>query len=153
MDGRQGRLRHEEAHENILGRQDRNDRRAGGERFAGPGQHVGAQTNTAYTGNNATIAPSSIVLPTGIANESALGSTNVFNLTLIDYAVELAYTISPLIRPIKIMGAEKYVGFLHPFQVTDMRVSVTTGQWLDIEKAAATGGEVLGQPDLHRSTR
>jgi N4-gp56 family major capsid protein len=104
------------------------------------------QANTAYTGNNATIAPSNIVLPTGVANESSLGSSNTFNLNLIDFAVEMAYTISPLIRPIKIEGEEKYVGFLHPFQVTDMRTSTSTGQWLDIEKAAATGGEVSNNP-------
>ena len=104
------------------------------------------QANTAYTGNNATIAPSNIILPTGVANEASLGSSNTFNLNLIDFAVELAYTVSPLIRPIKIKGEEKYVGFLHPFQVTDMRTSTSTGQWLDIEKAAATGGEVSNNP-------
>src|SRR6185437_4963173 len=104
------------------------------------------QGNTAYTGNNSAIAPSRIILPTGVANEGALGNTNVFNLNLIDFAVEAAYNSSPLIRPIKIEGEEKYVGFLHPFQVTDMRTTTSTGQWLDIEKAAATGGEVSDNP-------
>ena len=104
------------------------------------------QTNTAYTGNNSPIAPTRIILPSGVANEGALASSNVFNLNLIDYAVEAAYDSSPLIRPIKVEGEEKYVGFMHPFQVTDMRVSVSTGQWLDIEKAAATGGEVSDNP-------
>ena len=104
------------------------------------------QTNTAYTGNNSTIAPSRTILPSGVANEGALGSSNTFNINLIDNAVELAYTVSPLIRPIKVEGEEKYVAFLHPFQVTDMRTSTTAGQWLDIEKAAATGGEVSDNP-------
>lgn len=104
------------------------------------------QSNTAYTGNNSPIAPSSIILPTGVANEGALESSNIFTLTLIDYAVEAAYNKSPLIRPIKVEGEEKYVAFLHPFQVTDMRTSASTGQWLDIEKAAATGGEVSDNP-------
>lgn len=106
------------------------------------------QTNTAYTGNNSTIAPASsrLILPTGVANEGALGSSNVFNVNLIDFAVENAFTISPMIRPIKIDGEDKYVGFLHPFQVTDMRTTTSTGQWLDIEKAAATGGEVSDNP-------
>ena len=104
------------------------------------------QTNTAFTGNNSPIAPSNIVLPSGVASESALASTNTFNINMIDYAVELAYTMNPLVRPIRIDGEEKYVAFLHPFQVTDLRVSTTTGQWLDIQKAAATGGEVSDNP-------
>ena len=104
------------------------------------------QTNTAYTGNNSTTAPTNLILPSGVANEGALGSTNTFNLNLIDYGVELAFTKAPMIRPIKIDGEEKYVGFLHPFQVTDMRTTTSTGQWLDIEKAAATGGEVSDNP-------
>lgn len=102
--------------------------------------------NTAYTGNNSTIAPTNTVLSGGVSNESSLTSSDTFNLNLIDYAVELAYTKAPLIRPIKVDGEEKYVGFLHPFQVTDMRTSTSTGQWLDIEKAAATGGEVADNP-------
>lgn len=104
------------------------------------------QTNTAYTGNNSPTAPTSIVLPSGVANEGALASTNIFALDLLDYAVELAYTKSPIIRPIKVDGEEKYVGFLHPFQVTDMRTTTSTGQWLDIQKAAETGGEVSDNP-------
>lgn len=104
------------------------------------------QSNTAYTGNNSPITPTRLILPSGVANEGALGSGNIFTLSLIDFAVEAAYNSSPLIRPIKIDGEEKYVGFLHPFQVTDMRTTTSTGQWLDIEKAAATGGEVSDNP-------
>lgn len=104
------------------------------------------QVNTAYTGNNSTLAPTNLILPSGVANEGALASTNTFNINLLDYGVELAYTKAPLIRPIKVEGEEKYVAFLHPFQVTDLRVNTATGQWLDIEKAAATGGEVSDNP-------
>jgi N4-gp56 family major capsid protein len=38
-------------------------------------------------------------------------------------------------------GGEHFVVFLHPYQVRDMRTSTQTGQWLDIQKAAASGGE------------
>jgi N4-gp56 family major capsid protein len=38
------------------------------------------------------------------------------------------------------------VCFIHPSQVTDLRTSTSTGQWLDIEKAAMTGGEVSDNP-------
>lgn len=102
--------------------------------------------NTAYTGNNSPTAPTKIVLAGGVANEGALVSADTFNLDLIDFGVELAYTTSPIVRPIKVDGEEKYVGFLHPFQVTDLRTSTSTGQWLDIQKAAATGGEVSDNP-------
>ncbi len=105
------------------------------------------QTDTRYTGNNATIAPTRTILPTGVASESALGSSNTFTLSLIDTAVERAYLNNPyLIRPIRIKGEDKYVCFVHPSQVTDLRTSTSAGQWLDIEKAAMTGGEVSDNP-------
>lgn len=36
--------------------------------------------------------------------------------------------------------------FLHPYQVFDIRTSTTTGQWLDIQKAAMTGGQIDNNP-------
>ena len=105
------------------------------------------QSDTRYTGNNAPTAPTRTILPTGVANEAALGSSNTFTLSLIDTAVERAYLNNPyLIRPIRIKGEDKYVCFIHPSQVTDLRTSTSTGQWLDIEKAAMTGGEVSDNP-------
>jgi N4-gp56 family major capsid protein len=68
--------------------------------------------------------------------DQALISTNVFDLTLIDKAVEAAKTANPRIRPIKIDGTNHYVMYLHPYQVTDLRINTSTGQWLDIQKAA-----------------
>jgi N4-gp56 family major capsid protein len=47
---------------------------------------------------------------------------------------------SPLIRPFMVGGKKKFVMFLHPFQVTDMRTNTNAGQWLDIQKAALAGG-------------
>jgi N4-gp56 family major capsid protein len=65
---------------------------------------------------------------------------------VIDKALEAAVTASPLIRPIKYQGENMYVCFLHPVQVTDLRTSTSTGQWLDIQKAAMTGGRVNDNP-------
>lgn len=109
------------------------------------------QTDTRYTGNNATVAPTSgyITLPTGISTEGGLGSTNTFTVTLVDTAVErakLGISSNPIIRPIKTKGGDKWCLIMHPSQVTDMRTSTTTGQWLDIQKAAMTGGEVADNP-------
>jgi N4-gp56 family major capsid protein len=58
---------------------------------------------------------------------------------MIDSAVESAKTLDPMIRPIKLKGEDKYVMFFHPFQVFNLRTSSSTGQWLDIQKAAVQG--------------
>lgn len=105
------------------------------------------QTDTRYTGNNAATAPTRTILPGGHTLESQLVSSDTFTLSLVDTAVERAYLNNPyLIRPIRIKGEDKYVCFIHPSQVTDLRTSTSAGQWLDIEKAAMTGGEVSDNP-------
>ena len=87
------------------------------------------------------------------------------SLEYIDFCVERAKTLTPAIRPIKIDGGEYYVMFLHPYQVTDLRINTATGQWMDIQKAAMQGGQItknalftgaLGvwnKTILHESTR
>jgi len=42
-----------------------------------------------------------------------------------------------MIQPIMVGGEKKYVLLLHPYQVTDLRQNTNTGQWVDIQKAAA----------------
>jgi len=116
------------------------------------------QSDTLYTGNNAAIAPSS---GTGTdrrfiirqqddeadhSAESSLSTSDTFSLKTLDRAVAIAKTANPLIRPIKVGSQSYYVCFLHPFQVKDMRQSTNTGDWLDIQKAAMTGGEVAENP-------
>jgi N4-gp56 family major capsid protein len=43
-------------------------------------------------------------------------------------------------------GEQKYVMFLHHYQVTDMKANVSTNQWFDIQKAALQGGNVTKNP-------
>ena len=106
-----------------------------------------AQVDTRYTGNQATIAPTTAqLLIQGQSAESSLTSSDTFVLGLIDRAVATAKTLSPVIRPLMINGKPKYVAFLHPYQVYSMRISTTTGQWLDITKAAMQGGEIDDNP-------
>lgn len=123
-------------------------------------------SDTRYTGNQAVIAPDANhrVFPDASTADESL-SSDVFTLAVIDKAVERAKTLSPMIRPIKINGGDHYVAFLHPYQVYDLRTSTTSGQWLDIQKAAMSGGEVSKNPIftgalgmyngviLHESTR
>ena len=110
-----------------------------------------AQSDTRYTGSQATVAPSSNnwIFAGGATAESSISATTTmkFSLTLIDVCVEKAKTLSPMIRPVRLKGEEYYVMFLHPYQVTDLRIqSAAAGSWYDIQKAAITGGQVTGNP-------
>lgn len=111
-----------------------------------------AQTDVLYTGQNSTTAPTSasgntrILYTGGHGSEASISTTNTFNLSLLDAAVEQAKTATPLIRPVMVGSAEYYVAFLHPWQVTAMRTNTSTGQWLDIQKAALSGGEIENNP-------
>ncbi len=105
-------------------------------------------SDTRWTGLQATIAPDAnhYTNAQGGANDTTLGSTNTFTLSMIDKAVERAKTLVPAIRPVMVSGKKFYVAWLHPYQVTDLRTSTATGQWLDIQKAAMTGGLVDENP-------
>lgn len=132
-----------------------------------------AQADTRYTGNQATTAPDanhhvfpSTATPANTEDDVISNTTSaVMSLTLIDKCVERAKTISPMIRPLMVGGEGKYVMFLHPYQVYDLRTNSNTGQWLDIQKSALSGGKgekspiytgALGEYNgvvLHESTR
>lgn len=110
-----------------------------------------AQTDLKYTGNNATIAfDSSHVVYGGAgtseADVASKGTAAKFTLDLIDKCVTKAQTLTPTVRPIRHNGKDCYAMFLHPFQVRDLRTSTATGQWLDIQKAAMTGGVTTNNP-------
>lgn len=108
-----------------------------------------------YLGNNAAVAPTTgtspqtrILRAKGLTTDQAVAgdATATFDLTLLDKAKEVARTTSPLIRPIRVGGKDKYVVFLHPTQITSLRTTTSTGQWLDITKAAMQGGNVSENP-------
>lgn len=106
------------------------------------------QTNTKYTGLNAVTAPTAgrrIVAGSGTVDEN-ITSADTFTLDLIDQAVEMAKVGANMVRPIRIGGQPKYVMYLHPYQVTSMRTNSSSGQWLDIQKAAMMGGQVTNSP-------
>jgi N4-gp56 family major capsid protein len=88
-------------------------------------------------------------LPESQTTEAGVASTSasaVFKLTLLDRVVTKAKTISPLIRPINIMGGKYCVCFLHPLQVEDLRTNTDTGQWRDIQLSAIQGGDLTENP-------
>jgi len=110
------------------------------------------QTDTRWTGLQATsnITDANHEVFVGSAGnagtDQSISTTETFSLTVFDKAVERARTISPAIRPVMIGGRAFYCGFIHPYQVTDMRTNTNTAQWYDIQKAAMTGGEVEDNP-------
>lgn len=108
------------------------------------------QADTRYTGNQATLAADADhQIYAGAATTDASlsnSATYKFTLTLLDVAVEKAKTLAVPIRPVMVNGEAKYVAFLHPYQVTDMRTNTATGQWFDIQKAAMQGGQISKNP-------
>lgn len=124
-------------------------------------------TDMRYAGNNTVAAPTRIYRGGGATDDATINgdNTKTFNLAIIDACVERAYTATPLIRPIKVQGENKFLMFLHDYQITDLRTNTNAGQWLDIQKAALAGGAgskspvytgALGEYNgviLHRSNR
>lgn len=112
--------------------------------------NVVANATPARAGMNTITAPDSdhiIWAETGATSDSDLDSTgDTFTLSLVDKAVERAKTLAPLMQPIMVNGKKMWVIFLHPYQVTAMRTNTSTGQWLDIQKAAMDGGKVEDNP-------
>jgi N4-gp56 family major capsid protein len=109
-----------------------------------------AQTDVRYTGMQTAIAADADhQIYAGAATTDASlsnSATYKFTLTLLDVAVEKAKTLTVPIRPVMVGGEAKYVAFLHPYQVTDMRTNTSTGQWFDIQKAAMQGGQISKNP-------
>lgn len=131
-------------------------------------------------GNNTITAASSTRITLGGMQTSTTASltattTNsgsirgtIFQLRIIDRLVNIAKTASPLIRPVMVNSQPKYVMFLHPNQVRQLKKApLNTGQitWFDVMRARAEGGDVKTNPIyngaigeyagviLHESTR
>ncbi len=73
-----------------------------------------------------------------------IDSNDKFDLRLIDRAKTKAdsqgggATDVPVLQPCKIDGNETFVCVMHTFQEDDLRSDTSPGQWLDIQKAAAS---------------
>jgi N4-gp56 family major capsid protein len=122
------------------------------------------QTDTRFTGLNAITAPSStrIIRQSGKASDDLLTNADTFTLDLIDKGKEQAITATPMIRPVKMNGKasgadgtrrdfnstleDMYVIYVHPYQVTSIRKNTSTGQFIDLQKAAFMGLRQTGNP-------
>ena len=105
------------------------------------------QSDTRYTGNQAPVAPNTAnrIWATG-TDDTSQTSTDILTLNHFDTARERIKTLSPTIRPVMVKGRKKWVAFIHPYQTHQLRTNTSTGQWLDIQKAAMMGGQVSNNP-------
>ncbi len=77
-------------------------------------------------------------------SKATVTASDTFDLTLLERAVARANTMGggsdgvPSMVPCMVEGEEKYIAVLHPWQVFDLRTNAGAGQWVDIQKAAAT---------------
>lgn len=117
------------------------------------------QTDTRFTGLNATVAASStrIIRQSARASDDLLLSTDTFTVDLIDKAKEMAVSAIPKIRPATFSGGggsmgsqrrdynltltDRYVMYLDQYQVYDLRRNTSSGQWQDIVKAMYTSAK------------
>lgn len=103
--------------------------------------------DTSFTGyaGNSFVAPSASHRYFGGTATAYNNITTSDKLTLanIDKLVAISGTLGggsaniPRIRPMKWQGQNRFVMVVHPFQEYDLRTNSSTGQWLDIQKAAA----------------
>lgn len=103
--------------------------------------------DTTYTGfaGNAFNAPDSSHLMYGgsATSKATLAATDKMTVTIIEKAInkaEMMQAMDPKVAnmvPVTNGADDQYVLLMSPFQEYDLRTSTTTGQWLDIQKAAA----------------
>lgn len=110
-----------------------------------------AEGDDRYYGFNAPVAPDADHVSygrSGSTTEGSMSDTTVarMNLTYIDTAVEKAKLAKNALRPITIQGRKHFVMFLHPYQVTDLRVNTTAGQWQQLQQSAIEGGKISDNP-------
>jgi len=108
-----------------------------------------------YTGraNNSLVTPDAYhrLYGNDATDFTNIDSGDKFDLRLIDRAKTKAdsqgggATNIPVMQPCKIDGQETFVCVMHTFQEDDLRSNTNTGQWLDIQKAAA-GSEGRNNP-------
>jgi N4-gp56 family major capsid protein len=111
----------------------------------------GTQTGYIWPANspfftlNALTAPDSMHQMYGgtATSKASITTSDGFDLRLIDKAVAKAETMGGdgsdeiSMLPCEVDGDERYVALMHTFQYDAMKANTSTGQWLDIQKAAA----------------
>lgn len=100
-------------------------------------------TYSGFAGNPITAPDSSHMVFANSKTKSTITTDDKMSLGAIDRLVSIADMMgggtqgTPQIQPIKIDGEDHYVLVMNPWQEFDMRTNITTGQWMDIQKAMA----------------
>lgn len=99
---------------------------------------------TGYAGNSFQAPDTTHQMYAGAATSKAsMVAGDVLSLATIDKVKTKAVTMGggttgvPKVRPITIEGENHYVYLMHTFDAYQLRTNTSTGQWLDIQKAAA----------------
>jgi N4-gp56 family major capsid protein len=125
---------------------------SGGFGNSGGGSYLWTPSNAMFTVNPITAPDSMHQMFGGNATSLAdIGSDDGFDLRLIDRAVAKAETMGGdgsnelSMVPVNMDGKKCYVVLMHTFQYDAMKSNTSVGQWLDIQKAAAsaTGSNAL----------
>lgn len=112
------------------------------------GVNTGFIFPSTYTGfaNNAFAAPDSehIMYPGTVTAKNGLAAGDTMTVAVVDKVVAHADMMGggteeiPTIQPIMIDGEEHFVLLMNPWQAYDMRTASGAGNWLEIQKSAAT---------------
>lgn len=100
-------------------------------------------TFTQFANNSVTAPDAYHQMFAGKKAKNTITTDDKMSLALIDRAVANAGTLGgdtseiPRIRPIMAEGEKRFVCVMHDWQEYDLRTNASTGQWLDIQKAAA----------------
>lgn len=115
------------------------------------GANAGLLTPLDFTGraNNTVTAPDSdhLVYGGNTTAKNDLDANDKITLALIDKLVTKANTMGASndglsrIQPVMVEGKKRFVLLMHDYQEYDLRTNTSTGQWLDIQKALASGGK------------
>jgi len=108
-------------------------------------RYLCSDTTMNHAGNAGAASDADHIVYSGNAtSEATLDTNDRFMLEDIDYAKEKALTGAIPMRPVRIEGDDYFVVVLHPYSVTDLKLSLGTGsssiKWHEIQQYANVRG-------------
>jgi N4-gp56 family major capsid protein len=110
-----------------------------------------ADSGPFFTGLNTVTAPAGVnrqIWAGTAGNDQSLGNSDTMSLALIDKAVTAASLGNSMVAPLMVGGQKKYVMYLHPVQVEQLRTAAGTSAntWQNIMNFAYSGLNVSKNP-------
>lgn len=93
--------------------------------------------------NNPLQAPDTnhVIYGGSATGKADLTTDDTMSLSIVERLVALSETMDPMMQPVSVDGERKYILLMHPYQAFAMRTSVTSNDWLDIQKNAGERGD------------